>query len=115
MAFYGIPFIALQLAGNLGGPLVGNGVPALAFLFVAAVCGINALRCRRVHCLVLAPWFLAAGIATALLTTGDLDLGPGSWSLIVNTGLAGGFCLGLLSEQVFGRYPGRETRPDGRT
>ena len=106
LLLYGLPFVALQLAGNLGGPLVGNGVPALALLFVGGLCALNALRCRRVHCVLLAPIFLVAGFAMILYTVKWIDFGPGTWPLIVNSALAAGFVVGCFSEHLLGRYWG---------
>ncbi|MDH3747544.1 MAG: hypothetical protein OER97_05010 [Gammaproteobacteria bacterium] len=105
---YGVPFLALQLAGNLAGFTLATAVPAIAFLFVGVVCSYNAIRSRRVHCYFLAPWCLLAGAMTALYSLRIIDFGPSSWSLIVNTGLAGAAVLYVASERIWGRYFGQE-------
>lgn len=103
---YGVPFLALQLAGNLGGFTIATTVPAIAFLFVGAVCTVNALRSGRVHCFFVGPWCLIAGTMTAFYSLRIIDFGPGSWSLIVNSGLAGAFILYMASERFWGTYFG---------
>ncbi len=104
LAVYGIPFVALQLAGNLAGFTIATAVPALAFLFVGAVCLINAWRVCRVHCFLMGPWCLLAGMMTALYSLRVIDFGPDSWSLIVNTGLAGAAIIYVAAERLWGSY-----------
>ena len=108
MLIYGVPFVALQIAGNLGGFVVATSIPAIAFLIVGAVCTYNAWRSRRVHCFFLGPWCLLVGIMTALYSLRVIDFGPDSWSLIVNTGLAGAAILYFVSERIWGRYFDKE-------
>lgn len=101
---YGVPFVALQLAGNLAGFTIATAVPAIAFLFVGIVCSFNAWRSYRVHCFFMGPWCLLAGLVTTLYSFRMIDFGPSSWSLIVNTGLAGAAVLYMVSERIWGKY-----------
>jgi hypothetical protein len=101
---YGAPFAALQLAGNLAGFVIATSVPAAAFLLVGIVCLVNAVRCRRVHCYFMGPWCLLAGTLTALYSLRVIDLGPDSWSIIVNTGLAGALIIYMTVERAWGKY-----------
>ena len=39
--FYGLPFLALQIAGNLGGLAVATAVPAVAFTVMGVACIVN--------------------------------------------------------------------------
>ncbi len=103
---YGVPFFALQLAGNLAGFMLATAVPAVAFFIVGAVCSVNAWRSGRVHCYFLAPWCLLAGTMTALYSLRIIDFGPNSWQWIVNTGLAGAVVLYCASEKIWGKYFG---------
>mgnify|MGYP001817836665 CR=1 FL=1 len=105
---YGIPFVALQLSGNLGGFLIATAVPAVAFLVVGVLCSVNAWRARRVHCYFMGPWCLIAGTMTALYSLRIIDFGPSSWSLIVNTGLAGAFIIYMTTERIWGKYFGQQ-------
>lgn len=104
---YGVPFVALQLAGNLAGFAIATAVPAIAFLVVGTICSINAWRSHRVHCYFMGPWCLIAGTMTALYSLRIIDLGPGSWSLIVNTGLAGAALIYVTTERIWGNYFGK--------
>ncbi len=101
---YGIPFAALQLAGNLAGFTIATIVPAIAFLVVGMLCSINAWRSRRVHCYFMGPWCLIAGTMTALYSLRIIDFGPSSWSLFVNTGLAGAAVIYMTTEKIWGKY-----------
>lgn len=104
---YGIPFVAIQLAGNLAGFAVATTVPALAFLVVGVLCSINALRARRVHCYFMGPLCLIVGTLMALYSQRIIDFGPSSWSLIVNSGLAAAFVIYMTTERIWGKYFGR--------
>lgn len=103
---YGLPFVLLQVAGNLGGFAVATGGAAFSFLFVGAACSANALRSGRVHCLFVGPWCLLAGTLMALYGFRQIDFGADTWALIANSGLAGAVVLYLASEKILGRYLG---------
>lgn len=104
LAWYGIPFIAIQLAGNFGGRALALWLPALAFLVLAAMCLLNAYRSQRLHCYFLGPWMLVAGVAMTLYAVDWLNFGPGTWPILVNTALAGGACISVKAEFLWGRY-----------
>ena len=104
LLFFGIPFIALQIAGNLGNFTVATIVSAVAFIFVSLVSFVNILRCKRIYCYFLAPWFLTAGVALGLYNFRLIDLGPNTWSIIVNTALVGGICLSMHINMGWGQY-----------
>jgi hypothetical protein len=105
---YGVPFVALQLAGNLGNFAISTTVPALAFLVVGVLCSINAWRVRRVHCFFMGPWCLLVGATMALYSLRITDFGPASWQLIINTGLVGAFIIYITTERFWGKYFGAE-------
>jgi hypothetical protein len=73
----------------------------IASLSVAgALCLINAVRCRRMHCLITAPVFLIGALLTALNTASVIaipwkELG---WGVVVGLG------VGMLAEMLVGRY-----------
>jgi hypothetical protein len=66
-------------------------------------CLLNAQRCRRLHCFIAGPAFLAGAVVAALIAGGLIDMGPHALSyvtLIV-------FVLALLSfvpEAIWRRY-----------
>ena len=104
LLLYGIPFAALQIAGNLGGFRVATLVPAISFLAISFVCFINIARCKRVHCYFLGPWCLATGVLLVLYSFRLIGFGADTWSLIVNTALIGGVCISMHMEMTWGKY-----------
>ena len=106
LLIYGLSFVAIQLAGNFGNFVVATRVPALAFLFIAVICLSNIARCRRVHCYLTGPLFLALGIALGLYSFRLFSFGADTWSILVNSGLIGGACLSFHMEMMWGRYFG---------
>lgn len=103
---YGLPFVLLHVAGNLGGFAVATGGAAFAFLFVGAACSVNALRSGRVHCYFVGPWCLLAGTLMALYGIRQIDFGDDTWALIANSGIAGAVVLYVASEKIWGRFFG---------
>ena len=101
---YGVPYLAINLAGNLGGPLLVTVVWVAAFTAMGTACLLNARRCGRVHCYFLGPWFLLAALATVLLELELVDFGASSWSTLVNTALFGAVLLFFVTESTWGKY-----------
>lgn len=104
LLIYGVPFAALQLAGNLGGFTLATAVPAACFLLVGIACLFNAARSRRLHCYFMGPWCLVAGTLTALYSARVIDLGPHSWDWLVNGGMLGALLIYMTVERIGGRY-----------
>ncbi|MDA1371008.1 MAG: hypothetical protein O2971_09635 [Proteobacteria bacterium] len=104
LVIYGIPFAAIQFAGNFGGFTIATMVPAVSLLAISLVCFINIFRCRRVHCYFLGPWLLVAGVVLALYSFRLINFGPSTWSLVVNIALVGGVCISMHVEMAWGRY-----------
>lgn len=101
---YGVPYLAVHLAGNFGGSLVVTVVWVAAFTAMGVTCLINARRCGRVHCCFVGPWFLLAALATVLLELELLDLGASGWSTLVNVALFGAVLLYFVTEGTWGKY-----------
>ncbi len=108
LLIYGIPFLAIQLTGNFGGFAIATQVPALAFLAMSLVCFVNIARCRRVHCYLLGPLFLLAGIGLGLYSFRLFSFGSSTWSIIVNSALIGGACVSFHMETILGTYFGNK-------
>jgi len=108
---YGLAFVAIQLAGNLGGFTVATLVPAVAFIYVAIICLVNISRCRRVHCYLIGPLFLSVGIALGLYGFRMFSLGSSTWPILVNGGLIGGACLAVKMELLMGHYFEKKSAP----
>ena len=110
---YGVPWIAMQLVGNLSNStLAVAGTWAAAFAVMGTACVVNALRCQRVHCWFTGPWFLLAAAVTVLRYQEVLTL---SWPTILNGTLLGALLLFFVSENIWGKYfdgtrPGEEHR-----
>jgi len=101
---YGVPFIAMQLVGNLSNSaLAVAGTWAAGFGVMGIACLSNALRCRRVHCWFTGPWFLLAAVLTVLRYLEVISM---SWSTILNGGLFGALLLFIISEIIWGKYFG---------
>lgn len=66
--------LALLIAGMIWtgarGPLW-----AVGFTWIGAACTVNAFRCRRVHCAIMGPGFLALGLASLARATGLVAVG----------------------------------------
>ena len=99
---WGIPVAAI-LASGYSGVAVRWVWPA-AFTVMAGACLLNAVRCRRLHCYVTGPLFLAAAILASLHGWGIVPLGPDGYQWIANGAFVGALVLGCLPELVFGRY-----------
>ena len=101
---YGIPWLAIQLVGNLSDTALPVAVTwTLAFTVMGVACVVNAVRCNRVHCWFVGPWFLLTALTTALRYFDFVSL---SWPTIVNAGLLGALLLFLFSENIWGKYFG---------
>ena len=64
---WGVPFaalIGLNFTAELLQPNERVEIAAVLFLWMGAACSLNALRCRRLHCMIAGPAFL---IGAALL------------------------------------------------
>lgn len=77
---------------------------AVALAWMGTGCTLNALRCRRRHCIISGPVLLLGAIATGLIALGVL---PGGNALgeAVNGTLAVA-ALSFLSECLWGLYAG---------
>lgn len=107
---WGPGIILIVATGNLG--LVARTIGWTAgLLWLAALCLWNVVRCHRVHCAFTGPFFLLMAVATLLVGSGILSLGPGTWKILGDFIAIGGLSLWLLPELYFGRYWRSETAP----
>ncbi len=106
MLVYGVPWIAMQLVGNLSNSARAVASTwAVGFAVMGTTCLVNALRCGRVHCWFTGPWFLLAAVLTVLRYLEVIRI---SWSTILNAGLLGALLLFFVSENIWGRYFGEK-------
>jgi hypothetical protein len=102
---YGVPWIAMQLVGNLSNSeLAVASTWAAGFAVMGTACVVNALRCGRVHCWFVGPWFLLAAAVTVLRYAGVVGI---SWPTIINAGPLGALLLFFVSENIWGKYFGK--------
>jgi hypothetical protein len=104
LVIYGIPFAIVLLAGNFGNFAMATRVPAIAFLVISAICFANIWRSRRIHCYLIAPLFLLAGVGLSLYSIRMFNFGVDTWSIIVNGAVFGGACLSVHLELLLGKY-----------
>jgi len=104
LLIYGVPFVVIQVAGNFGSFQVATLIPALMLLGVSFICLINIVKCKRVHCYFICPWFLAAGLALTIYGFRLISFGPDTWSLLVNAAIVGGVCISMHMEMTWGKY-----------
>ena len=103
---YGVPWIVMQLVGNLSNSaLAVAGTWAAGFAVMGTACVVNALRCGRVHCWFTGPWFLLAAAVTVLRYMGVVEI---AWSTIINAGPAGALLLFFVPEYIWGKYFGKK-------
>ena len=103
---YGVPWIAIQLVGNLSdSTLAVASTWAAGFALMGTACVVNALRCGRVHCWFTGPWFLLAAVATVLRYMEVIKIG---WPTILNAALVGALLLFFVPERIWGKYFGDE-------
>ena len=104
-AVFWLPAIAIVVAGSSG--VSGNWrtiVWAVALVTMGTACITNALRCRRVHCYITGPFFLAMALVTVLYGLGVVPLGRNGWNLIGLTIVIGAIVLCCLPEMFLGKY-----------
>jgi hypothetical protein len=93
-----LPGAALVFSAPMGDARWWVWTPALTIMAVA--CLVNAARCRRLHCYLTGPVFLAGALLSAL--RGLEAVGP-SWNWISGALLIG-LAAGCGAECVFGSY-----------
>lgn len=101
---YGLPIVAINLTGHLGGRTAAAIVWPLAFLVMGAGCVTNAIRCGRVHCYFTGPLFLLAGLLSALLGLRVIDLGSRPWETIGYGTFALALVLYFGPEAIWGKF-----------
>ena len=103
---YGVPWIAMQLVGNLSNSeLAVASTWAAGFAVMGTSCVVNALRCGRVHCWFTGPWFLLAAAVTVLRYMGVVGI---AWPTILNAGMGGALLLFFVSEKIWSKYYGKK-------
>ena len=103
---WGVPFallIGLNFTEELLQPHERVGIAAVLFLWMGAACSLNAMRCRRLHCLIAEPAFIIGAALLAMVAFGLADFGKHGPSVIiwVTFGLV---AVSFLAERIAGKY-----------
>ena len=110
LAFFGLPVIAIVLAGRDD---VSNGwrtvVWTIALGIMGTACLVNALRCGRLHCYLTGPWFLVLALVALLFGLSVVPLGRNGWNLIGLATLVGAVFLCCVPERLLGKYRNAKT------
>ena len=103
--WWGIP-ITLGVSTNFLGLSLATSafIWAVAFAWMGTGCGLNALRCARLHCVISAPVLWLGAIAAALVGSGVLS-GRHALGDVVNVSFALAV-LSFLPEWAWGKYRG---------
>ena len=104
-AVFWLPAIAIVVAGSSAVSSSWRTIVwTVALGTMGAACIVNALRCRRVHCYITGPFFLAMALVTLLYGLGVVSLCRNSRNLIGLTILIGAVVLWCLPEMFLGKY-----------
>jgi hypothetical protein len=105
VAVFWIPAAVLVAIGFANLSQAVRGIFWAAALTVMGVgCLANAARCRRVHCYLTGPFFLAMAAVALLFGLGILHLANAGWNIIAGAVVAGAVLLTWLPEALFGAY-----------
>jgi hypothetical protein len=79
------------------------GICAGLFVWMATGCGLNAMRCHRLHCYISGPVLLLGAIFAGLVAAGVANPGPGAFHNVVGATLVLAL-LSFLPEMLWKRY-----------
>lgn len=105
-SIWGLPLallFSLNFTSDYFSPVAQTGVAAVLLAWMGLACTINALRCRRLHCLIAGPALLAGAAFLALIAFGALNLGRDGPTYVIWSTL-GIVALSFVPERAFGRY-----------
>lgn len=103
---WGVPFallIGLNFTAEFLQPNEKVGIAAVLFLWMGAACSINAMRCRRLHCLIAGPAFMIGAALLAIVALDLADFGSDGPSVIIwiTFGVVAG---SFIAERIAGKY-----------
>lgn len=106
LSIWGLPLVLLFslnfTTSNLG-PVAQIGAAAVLLAWMGAACTINAVRRRRLHCIIAGPVLLLGSAFLVLLALSAIDLGPDGPTYVI-WGALGIVALSFVPEWLFGRY-----------
>lgn len=78
LLIWGLPLallFTLNLTTGFLGPHAQVGVASVLFVWMGLACTVNALRCRRLHCIIAGPALLVGAALLALIAFGAIGFG----------------------------------------
>ena len=100
---WGLPTILL-IVGIFVPPPFRTALWFLALAWQGGACLINAARCKRTHCYLTGPFFVAMATVTLFHGTGWVSLGEQGWIWIGLVIVLGTAILWIVPERFFGRF-----------
>ncbi|MAH16152.1 MAG: hypothetical protein CMN65_10605 [Sphingomonadaceae bacterium] len=103
---WGVPFallIGLNFTEEFLQPHERVGIAAVLFLWMGAACSINAVRCRRLHCIIAGPAFLIGAVLLTMVAFGLADFGSDGPNVII-WGTFGVVAGSFIAERIAGKY-----------
>jgi multidrug transporter EmrE-like cation transporter len=106
VSIWGLPLVllfSLNFTTDILTPVTQVGVAGVLLAWMGAACTLNAVRCRRLHCIIAGPVLLLGSGLLVLLALRAIDLGLDGPTYVI-WGALGIVALSFLPERVFGRY-----------
>lgn len=103
---WGVPFallIGLNFTAEFLQPRERVGIAALLFLWMGAACSLNAIRCRRLHCIIAGPAFIIGAALLAIVALGMADFGGDGPTVIIWVSF-GIVAASVVAERIVGKY-----------
>lgn len=103
---WGVPFallIGLNFTAEFLQPHNRVGIAAVLFIWMGAACSLNAMRCRRLHCLIAGPAFMIGAALLAMVALEMADFGKDGPTVIIwiTFGVVAG---SFIAERIAGKY-----------
>jgi len=96
---------ALNFTTDFLSPYAQIGIAALLFAWMGSACTLNAMRCRRLHCIIAGPAFLIGAALLALIANDGVNFGQDGPNFVI-WGTFAIVALSFVPERIFGRYAG---------
>lgn len=106
ISIWGLPLVllfSLNFTTAYLSPVMQTGLAAVLLAWMGSACAINALRCRRLHCMIAGPVLLVGAALLALMALGTLSLGRDG-PIYVIWGTLGIVASSFVPERILGRY-----------
>ncbi|MGV2495892.1 hypothetical protein [Pelagerythrobacter aerophilus] len=96
---------ALNFTAGFFAPSVQTAIAAVLLAWMGSACTLNAVRCRRLHCIIAGPAFLIGALLLALIALDGVNFGRDGPNFVI-WGTFAIVALSFVPEWIFGRYTG---------